>query len=244
MNNKNKKTKKSKLPLILTVVGLLLVVGATAGFIFQDKIKTVANDVKVSIENQGKPKFTFDTAKFPDWATAGNVYTNSGDITDDFIGNKDDLPISGINVSQCENGSNCNKLVKKCEPWSDDKADCKALAKSTTNTHCFVMAFYNERKIDPEEEVTKYIDHNKSFGSMIIQEAGIKTLTMDTPEGEKEYKLHYYDYQNKGSDTIKRGNAIGYISLTDGHIDVRSVCSETNQLDETLPVLSAIRLEV
>ena len=40
MNNKNKKTKKSKLPLILTVVGLLLVVGATAGFIFQDKIKT------------------------------------------------------------------------------------------------------------------------------------------------------------------------------------------------------------
>lgn len=31
---------------------------------------------------------------------------------------------------------------------------------------------------------------------------------MNTPEGDKEYTLHYYDYQNKGGDTIKHGNAI------------------------------------
>ena len=243
MNNKNKKT-KNRLPFILTVVGLLLVVSVVAGFIFQDKIKTVATDIKTNIENQGKPKFIFDTSKYPDWATAGNVYTNPNDITDDYIGSKDDLPISGINVNQCENGSNCNKLVKKCEPWNDNKPSCKELAQSTTNTHCFVMAFYNERKVDPDKEVAKYIDHNKSFGSMVIQEVGVKTLTMDTPEGNKEYKLHYYDYVNKGGDTIKHGNAIGYISLANGHIDIRSICSETNQLDETLPILSAIRLAV
>ncbi len=239
MNNKNKNT-KSKLPTILIAVGLLLVVGVVASFIFQDKLKTIATD----IENSRKPNFTLDTAKFPDWATAGNVYTNPDDITDDFQGSKDDVPISGVTVSQCENGSNCNNLVNQCEPYADDKPSCKKLAQSTLNAHCFVSVFYNERKVDPEQEVAKYIEHNKSFSSMVIQAAGAKTLTMNTPDGNKEYMLHYYDYQNKSGETIKRGNAIGYISLENGHIDIRSVCSETNQLDETLPILSAIRLEV
>lgn len=244
MNNKNKKS-KSKVHLILITVGLLLVVSVVGGLVFQDKIKTVANDVKIGIENQGKPKFMFDTAKFPDWATAGNIFTNPDDVTDDFQGSKDDLPISGIIVNQCETGSNCNTLVDKCKPQDDGHSkDCKQLAEDTTNSHCFVSLFYNERKVDPEQEVSKYIEHNKSFGSMNITEVGVKSLTMNTPDGSKEYKLHYYDYQNKASETIKRGNAIGYISLANGHIDVRSVCSEANQLDETLSVLSAIRLEI
>ena len=66
---------------------------------------------------------------------------------------------------------------------------------------------------------------------------------MDTPEGSKNYKLHYYDYGGKSSDLTKHGNAIGYVSLTRGHIEVRSICTETSQLDETLPILQAVRLE-
>lgn len=243
VSNSNKNT-KSKLPTILVAVGLLLVVGVVVAFIFQDKIKSVASDISASIENQGKPGFVFDTKKYPDWATAGNVYTNPNDFTDDGEGSKDDLPISGIIVNQCESGSSCNDLVKQCEPYAENKPSCKKLAQSTMNTHCFVSVFYNDRKVDPEREVAKYIEHNKSFGTMAIQEAGAKSLKMNTPEGSKEYTLHYYDYQDKSGETIKHGNAIGYISLSGGHIDIRSICSETNQLDETLPILSAIRLEV
>lgn len=243
MNPKNKKSNK-KIRIVVASLSLVLLAGVVVGVIFQDKIKSVASDVSTSIENQGKPRFAFDTAKFPDWATAGNAYTDPNDITDDGQGSKDDLPISGIIVNQCENGSSCSNLVKQCEPYADSKPSCKKLAQSTMNTHCFVSAFYNERKVEPEQEVAKYIEHNKSFGTMVIQEAGVKTLTMNTPDGSKEYTLHYYDYQNKSGETIKHGNAIGYISLTNGHIDIRSVCSETNQLNETLPILSAIRLEV
>lgn len=244
MNNKNKKTKR-KVQLILILVGLLLSIGAIAAFVFQDKIKTVANDVKVGIENQGKPKFVFDTAKFSDWATAGNVFTNPNDVTDDFQGSKDDLPISGIIVSQCKTGSNCNTLVGKCKPQDNGVSeDCRRLAEYTTDSHCFVSLSYYERKVDPEQEVAKYIEHNNSFGSMTITEAGVKSLTMDTPDGNKEYTLHYYDYESKTGDTIKRGNAIGYVALTSGHIDVRSVCTEASQLDETLPILSAIQLKI
>lgn len=242
MTNKNKKS-MGKLKIALSIIGTVLVIGAIVAFVFKDTIKTAIVDIQTDLRDQGKPKFVFDTASFPDWATAGNVYTNPDDITDD--GNKDDLPISGMNISQCVTGSNCNKLVEKCDPWKDDKPACKELSQSTMNTHCFVMTFYNDRIItSPDDEITKYIAKQKSFGDyMTVQEASAKTLTMNTPEGEKEYTLHYYDYQNKGGDTIKHGNAIGYISLASGHIDIRSVCSEVSQLDETLPILSAIHLK-
>lgn len=243
MNNKNKKTKKKLVALLLSIGVIIAVI--VVGFIFQDTFKTVATDVKTSIENQGKPKFVFDTAKFPDWATAGNVYTNPDDVTDDFQGSKDDLPISGIIVSQCKTGSNCNTLVGKCKPQDNGVSeDCRRLAEYTTDSHCFVSLSYYERKVDPEQEVAKYIEHNNSFGSMTITEAGVKSLTMDTPDGNKEYTLHYYDYESKTGDTIKRGNAIGYVALTSGYIDVRSVCTEASQLDETLPILSAIQLKI
>lgn len=243
MNNKNKKTKKKLVALLLSIGVIIAVI--VVSFIFQDTFKTVATDVKTSIENQGKPKFVFDTAKFPDWATAGNVYTNPDDVTDDFQGSKDDLPISGIIVSQCKMGSNCNTLVGKCKPQDNGVSeDCRRLAEYTTDSHCFVSLSYYERKVDPEQEVAKYIEHNNSFGSMTITEAGVKSLTMDTPDGNKEYTLHYYDYESKTGDTIKRGNAIGYVALTSGHIDVRSVCTEASQLDETLPILSAIQLKI
>jgi len=235
--------KKRRPTTVLIIVSALALLALTAGFISQDTLKTVATDVKSSIENQGKPKFVFDTEKFPDWATVGNVYTNPDDITDDFQGSKDDLPLAGMNVNQCERGSNCVKLIERCEPWSEDKPACKKLAQSTMNTNCFVSVFYNERKVDPEQEVVKFIDNVNSFGGMTIQEVGTKTLTMLTPEGRKEYTLHNYKYKNQGSDTIKQGNAIGYISLSNGHIDIRSICTEASQVDETISVLSAIRLE-
>ena len=76
--------KKRRPTTVLIIVSALALLALTAGFISQDTLKTVATDVKSSIENQGKPKFVFDTEKFPDWATVGNVYTNPDDITDDF----------------------------------------------------------------------------------------------------------------------------------------------------------------
>ena len=65
---------------------------------------------------------------------------------------------------------------------------------------------------------------------------------MNTPEGDKEYQLHQYDTNNK-DDTYKKGTALGFISLSNGHIEVRSTCWQASQLDDTLPVLRAIRLE-
>ena len=244
MNIKNKQSKGRKLPITLTIIGLILTAGVIAGFVFQNKLKGAISDIQTNVENQGKPKFIFATAKFPDWATTGNNWVNPKDITDYGGSSRDDLPIADISVQQCKTGSSCSDLVEKCRPWHDDKnTNCKALAQSTMNSPCFVMAFYNDKIIDSEQATTTYINHQKSFGDfMTVKEVGSRTLAMDTPEGNKNYKLHYYDYESKSSDLTKHGNAIGYVSLSSGHVEVRSICTETSQLDETLPILQAVRL--
>lgn len=225
---------------VLAVAILLVAAGvATAGFIFRDHIA----DVISTNSDDGKPKFVFDTAKFPEWATAGNIKTNPKDVTN-YQGDEGEIPVASITITQCEVGSHCNVLVEKCEPWSDDNSSCKELASVTTNTHCFVMAFYYDTTIESgDAAVAKYIDRQKSFDDyMTVQESGVKALSMNTPEGSKPYNFHYYDYSAKGSSNIKRGNAIGYIPLTSGHVEVRGICSESSQLDETLSVLSSVQL--
>lgn len=123
------------------------------------------------------------------------------------------------NVSQ---GSNCYNLVDACKQRRDDKAECKTLAEYTMNTRCFVSLFYNERTIDPEGSCSVYqktnelrwlYDSTRSWHKKPSQWTRLKVI---------KSTLHYYDYQNKGGDTIKKHrNAIGYIALASGHIDMQ-----------------------
>lgn len=229
------------LPSVLAIVGLLAALGAIAGFIFQDQIKTASTNIGLSIENQNKPKFTFNTAEFPDWATVGNVYINPDDITDNGGKSKDDISISSLNVTQCKADSNCNKLVEKCVPHKGGGEDCKKLEQDTNDTHCSVSAYYKKQIINVD---TAKDNELKQWHTFTIEptEVDVKTLTMSTPEGDKYYKLYQYDTNNQDA-TYKRGSAFGFISLDSGHVEVRGVCNKASQLDETLPVLSAIRLE-
>jgi len=231
MSSEKQKTKNKKLPIILSIAGLLLVAGVVGGFVFQGKIKTVAADIAANIENRGKPKFIFDIAKFPDWATAGNVWTNTEDVA------KGSVPITGISIAQCTPGSKCSNLVEKCR--SGDQ--CEKL-KQVTADGCSVHLDYWEQSIDPDTAVADKMKQDTSSGGMAVRGIGMKTLSMATPEGDKEYQLHQYDISHSGGDSYKRGNALGYVSLSNGHIKVQSVCDEANRLDETLPVLNAVRL--
>jgi hypothetical protein len=229
---------------LITISVAVVIACGLVGFYFQDSLKNTVSDIKTNIENQGKPHFVFDKEKFPDWATVGNVYADPHDATNNFQQDKDDLPVSSIIVAQCKAASDCSNLVDRCKPQDNgDSKECQQLTQYTTDGHCFVLAFYNERKIDPDQEVTKYIEHNSTLGGVTAAEAGIKNLTMDTPDGNKGYRLHYYDYESTTAATIQRhGNAIGYVALTNGHIEVSSMCSETHQIDETLSALSSISL--
>lgn len=234
MNTKNKQNKRRKLPIVLAIIGLLLVAGVIAGFIFQDKIKGVVSDIQTNSENQGKPKFVFDTAQFPDWATSGNIWNKSGTV--DVTGNE--VPVASMNVAQCIAGSHCSKFVEQCRSGKQ----CDALNRYTID-RCFVSAaYYTDKQIDPDTAVAAKMKRDTSFDGITVQDVGVKALTMNTPEGNKPYQLHYYDIRHGNDTTYKNGNALGYISLSNGYIEIQSTCKEANQLDETLPALEATRL--
>lgn len=232
MNTKNQKAKNKKISTIFIAIGLLLVVSATLGFMFQDKIKAAVTDVVASVENSNKPKFAFDGTKLPDWASSGNTYQDSD-------------PITTISVAQCTEGSNCSSLVEKCRVQVDkSNQSCQKLEQYTAKG-CDVHAYYSSGSINPDTAVKDQLKEWSSYSdgfSLTPTEVGVKTLTMNTPEGDKEYQLHQYDTNNK-DDTYKKGTALGFISLSNGHIEVRSTCWQASQLDDTLPVLRAMRLE-
>lgn len=237
MNNKNKETKK-KISITFTTIGLLLVIAIVASLIFQDNIKTISNDARLSIENHSKPKFAFDTAQFPDWATAGNVYVGANDTSD----NKVEALVSAINISQCDTGSECSELVEKCRPHQGEGEYCEQLEQETAHNPCFVLAHYSKRTIDVGTARSDQLKRLSNLGTKPT-EIGVKTLTMQTQEGERNYALYQLDTNNKDT-SYRRGSAFGFITLKNGHVQVQSVCWQASQLDETLPILSAIRLEV
>lgn len=224
MNNKNKKT-KSKRPTILISIGLVLVIGVIASFIFPDTLKTIASN----IENGGKSHFTFDTTEFPDWASTGNIY---GEGT---------APVTSFSAQQCSSGSRCSNLVEGCKTMRGEGGQCEALNRSTQDG-CMVQLYYFKQSIDPKAAASDELNKWSRFGTNPT-ETGVKTLTMRTSEGDKEYQFYSYD-TNNSDDTYKRGSAFGFVSLKDGHIEVRSVCKEANQLDQTLPILNAVSLNV
>lgn len=216
--------KNKKLPIFFLVIISAVVIIVGIGFLLQGRIQTVIANIETNLENRGKAAFTVDSAKLSGWWTAGNTWPNAKDFTGD-QSEKDNLPVASISIHQC-------KLASQCEDPEKD----------TLGGHCFVMLSYQNQSINPETAVAEKIKYSGSFGDMTIREVGVKTLTMNTPEGDMEYQLHEYDYESKGGNAILRGNALGYVSLSDGHIQVQSVCADASQLGETLPVLQAVDL--
>lgn len=220
----NHKYKNKKLPIFFIVIIFAAIIIAGIGFLLQGRIQTVIADIEKNFENRGKPTFMVDETKFSGWWTEGNTWPDTKDFTGS-QSEKDSVPISSLAIYQC-------KFESQCENPEKD----------TLGGHCFVMLSYQNQSIDPEAAVTEKIKYNSSFGNMTIREVGVETLTMNTLKGDVEYQLHEYDYESKGGNAVLRGNAFGYVSLGDGHIEVQSVCAEASQLGETLPVLQAVRL--
>ena len=225
-----------KLPITLVVIGLVLALGAAGYFIFHDKIEASATDIKADIDHSGDPSFAFDNAKFPDWASAGNVWSDAAD------GAENDAPIATISVAQCTPNSHCGELVEKCRPNKGKGSACGQLQRDTADG-CNIHLSYMKHSINPDMALADEVKQQTSFNDgTAMREVGVKTVQIDTPEGTKQYQLHEYDVTHGTDTTYKRGDALGFVSLTDGHVEVQIVCNAASQLDETLPVLSATRL--
>lgn len=220
MNTRKETTifQRSKL-LIVMITSLVVVILGVSLWIWHQESEAASATQKQT----PSVKFVYDKTKVPGWWTFGNNYPDPS-AADSNTPKDAQWPIADISVHQC-------KIATKCSNPEKD----------TTDAHCFVSTFYMDSTINPDKAITDMISRNKGWGTTVTEVAS-KTLTMSTPEGDKSYILHQFYYDTNGGETVKRGNAQGYISLNKGYIDIRAVCNEASQLDEAVPALNAIRL--
>ena len=222
MKHNDKKLNSTKIVLMGIAIALVVAcVAASLIFQFESQDDNDAN--KSMNENVNKPSFVVDKAKTVGWWTGGNNWPNIKDYTGGQI-KEDSLPIADITIHQCKDASNC-------EVSNDIKGG-----------RCFVTISYYGDIVRSDEAVAEKLKKNNSFGDMTITEVNVSELEFATYEGNKTYSLHKYDYAQKNGGTIMRGNAIGYVPLRDGHVEVQGVCAEASQLDEIVPVLTGIKL--
>ena len=162
-----------------------------------------------------KPSFAFDHSKAPGWWSAGNNWPDIKDFTGDQV-TATDLPVADIAVHH----------------GTETKPD----------SSCFVMAFYQKGSVDLASELKKRETGMQSAGEnpKLLTQVGTSMLSINTPEGAKEYTLYKY---NLDMPQTQKGNAFGFIPLTSGYIEVRSVCPTAEQLAITLPALTAVALK-
>lgn len=208
---------------LLVILAVILV--GVGGIAYKMHKKSETSDSKPSQQTIAKPQFVFDNQELPNWWTAGNRSPSIDQITEGPEMSEQDLPIADMSIHHCK-----------------DSQSCSNAGMDVAEDNCFVMLFAGNGSIDPVKAVERKMKENQSFGDMIIEEVGVKTLSINTPEGQKSYQLHQYQYTNKGHGATLKGNALGYVSLDKTHIQIQSVCAEANQLDGTLPVLEAVTL--
>ncbi|MBI3889768.1 hypothetical protein HY312_04340 [Candidatus Saccharibacteria bacterium] len=217
MNYSNKKI------LFGTVFAVLLVVLTVGGMSVYTLFKTNTTVGEADRINKNTPMFVFDKSTMPGWYSGGNNWVDASSFTGDQAA-KDDLPVADISLHQC-------KDLKKCDS-----------SKDMIGGNCFAMLSYRKYPVEPEAAVSKKLKNNTQFGDMVVREVGVKKLSLRTSEGDRRYDLHQYDYEAKGDNSMMRGNALGFVSLGDAHVEVQTVCTEASQLDDALPVLSSVSL--
>lgn len=209
---------KSKL-LVAPIALIVVVILSIALWTWQQKSEATST----AQEEAPSVKFVYDNAIISGWWTSGNNYPDPS-MADSNTPKDAQWPIADISLHQCKSATKC----------SDPEQD-------TVGAHCFVSTFYKDDTIEPDRAIADMINKNKGWGTTVTKVAS-KTLTMSTPDGDKSYVLHQFDYSTSGGKIIKQGNAQGYIPLDSGYIDIRAVCDEASQLDEATPALNAISL--
>lgn len=167
----------------------------------------------VATESIPKPFFSFDEAKSPGWWSGGNNWQDIHDYTGDQI-TEAELPIADISVLQ---------------------------GTRQTPGNCFVTAFYQKGVVDIATALKEREDEMISADedSSSLKQVGTVQQTILTPDGIKEYTVYQYDMDVPD---VQRGNEFGFIPLDDGYVEVRGVCLTADLLPQTIPTLSAIKL--
>jgi hypothetical protein len=199
--------------LIISISALVVIGAIGVGVMF---IITNNRELVKTAEVSDKPAFHYDRATSPGWYGGVNNWPNMDDYTGDQIA-KDDLPVVSTTVSQGESGK---------------------------PSDCFVNYFYWDKQIDPVVALEEMKKFTVGAGdALYLETITTHTISMDTPEGVKEFQLHQYNLAGSGSDQVAKGAEFGFVPLSKGYIDIRGYCNQSSQLSTTLPAILSVSLK-
>lgn len=160
------------------------------------------------------PIFSFDQSKAPDWWSGGNSSPELSETEESQRIDQDPLPAASITAFQ---------------------------GTMQTPGACFIMAFYNDNKTDLAQ-LLKDRESGMIVGQSdpsVLKQIDSTRHSIETFQGTKDYTLSRYDLDLA---QVQRGNAFGFIEMSDGYIEIRAVCKTAEDLETIAPGLAALSL--
>ncbi len=164
------------------------------------------------------PRFVFDSKQASGWWTSGSIDPRTQKLTGS-QSDGSDVPFASIGIYQGKQG---------------ESGDCSIL-----------LNYWGGRSKDLAK-VLSDLETRTVYGSstLLLKALESTPLTMKVSNSDQYYQLHQYDLTGSSSDSLQRGIEFGVIKTATGYIDIRGNCKTADELTITLPVLSAVSLEL
>jgi len=107
------------------------------------------------------------------------------------------------------------------------------------------MYSYFKGSVDVNEALKAVTAYSADESSdLSIKLLGMKIVTMETSEGQKEFQLHQYEFSGQDSKSMAKGAQFAYVPLKDGYIEIKSQCETAAELAGSELALSAVGLKL
>lgn len=168
--------------------------------------------------NPSYPKFAFDNSKAEGWWSNGN-----------------------LNLQKVAGADYQRKEPKDKLPVADLTMHHGEPNKSAADDNCFIMFSYFDYALDSMDSAHKAYEDKKSEQGTIKVLKPV-TITVDTPEGNKEIEMRQYDFTIDDEKALS-GYQIGFAPLDNGYMRIEGVCKEADDLKTLKNVMDAVKLE-
>lgn len=196
---------------------IILLIGLTAiGVFIYTKNKPATPAATIN------PVFTYSKAKIADWWSIGNRNPQENidlaQYDEAAYGPVSKLPVADLTIHH--NGPNGKKY--------DDQ--------------CFVSFSHYDYPIESvEKSYQTYEETIDKWGSFTHLKS--QGQTIQTHQGPLTYELRDYHTETDSGGEFMSGAQVGFIALNKSHIAIKSTCKTAENLNLTLPILSAVSLQ-
>ncbi len=114
----------------------------------------------------------------------------------------------------------------------------------SNETHaCFVSTEYKSGTIDVAADLQHRRETLEKNGNYTMTELDTKALKLQIPSSMEPYELHQFSVTTpKGAEKVKEGQAVGYVQLSDGYVELSGYCDLARQLKRIIAPLEAIKV--